>query len=147
MNKQEIQNEIKETREKLEALEAKLKEPEKWVEKGGYYYVRTEYGDFEISGCEGQTILHCKTKKEAKDLASHLKRQAILWQLANELNDGWEPDWCDEEQDKAFIYYSHQRKKWYYSSYRGAEEASPSFNPEIAEKACEILNNQPELMS
>lgn len=155
MNKDEIRQQIKEARERhnkeLKALEAKLNEPEKWEPKGGDYRVRlVSYTDFEvISNDVGSAIekkYRAKTFSEAKDLAAHLKRQAILWQLANDLNYGWEPDWDNQKWDKFYLYFDHDYNCWGCNEKVHCEIPTVYFKDyETAKKACEILNNQPEL--
>ena len=152
MNKKEIQKQIEEVRKRhsaeLKALEAKLNEPEKWEPKGGVYYVGSNCGDFlGVLQSDDVTPLNCKTEKEGKDLASHLKRQAILWQLANDLNDGWEPDFGDSYHGGKEIFYNYSSREWQHNGCGGVSMPYVIFKDSgKAAKACEILNNQPELM-
>lgn len=157
MNKQEIRQQIQEIKARhhaeLSALEAKLNEPEKWEPKGGEYRVRTVSdghvfdSGFDGDVLSGELMIRTQTEKEGKDLASHLKRQAILWQLANDLNEGWEPDWSDGKWGKWCVYFEHHENHWDWNEKASCEVPTVYFkDEETAKKACEILNSQPELM-
>ena len=97
--------------------------------------------------------LYFKTKEEAEQ---HLKERKLLFKLhqyAKEKNDGWEPDWSDEEERKFFIYHDcssgnkELKKNWYFSSddfsklpyfktYLIAQECIELFGDEIKEVLC-----------
>jgi len=72
-------------------------------------------------------------------LHKHLEKQSILYQLAHELNDGWVPDWEDDEY-KYSIYYNYERKKWCSSAYSVCQVSSPVFNFDAKNKSLARLN-------
>lgn len=148
MNKQEIQDELQRHLQAVEKLQAKLKEPEKWKPKGGDFIVFMggatggfyEMHDKDMDSDKG--LNRAKTEAEAEALAQHLTNQAILWQLANDLNDGWVADWSNQREAKFQFSFDHQSKTWSFRKFYISNFQSLVFNKESAEKAIEILNNQ-----
>lgn len=67
-----------------------------------------------------------KTEEEAQKHLDFLLAEDFLKQKAFEINDGWEPNWNNENQPKFYIYYNHSNNKFNVSSaYRY------NFNPNI----------------
>lgn len=141
MNKQEIQDEIKGTRQKLERLEAKLNEPEKFEFQGGGWSVYTNVDKgFSVAMVDRPIHLQCDTHESCKRLAKHLNNSAIIWQVAEHVNDGWTREsGCISESCEVF--YNTNFKAFDWDLVRYAEHGIFK-NKEAAEKACEILNNQ-----
>ncbi len=120
MNKELIQKEIKECKEKLEKLEKQLNYKGRWVPEydESYYYVDHEKDVMKVLNEETQTDLwniesrNCfKTRQEAQEYEEYLETKYELMDLAEELNNGVEIDWEDEEQIKYFLYYDSSDKK------------------------------------
>lgn len=147
MNKQEIEQEIRETREKLEALEARLKEPEKWKPMGGdWRAVSTTLGleaAHDPAIHRDEKYYRAQSQEACVRLANHLETQALLWQLAESLNDGWVPDWEDANQLKFEVFYDHKHQDWSLEGWLVIDHGLPVFkNRSTAEKARQILNKQ-----
>lgn len=128
MTKDEIRQEIKDARKRhsaeLKALEAKLNEPEMWEPKPYIALSAKEQGEFR----------------------RHKDRQGMLWKLANDLNKGWMPDWDDTSETKYDLYFHLDEGEWKTCEITAIKVTNPVFTYESGNKACEILNNQPELM-
>ena len=147
MNKKQIKDEIAETRKRLQALEAKLQEPEKWQPKGlGQEFLFCPRDGVIRSADEmfdSEAPFRNKNFEEAKALAKYLKNQALLWQLANELNEGWVPDWGDGAENKFSVYFRNQLDEWIWHCHQQNDFMIPVFkNSLVANVACDILNNQ-----
>ena len=103
----------KTTAEKIEELEKQLEElkqeilnQEKWTPPAGNFGL---YSDgflnkdpsekgFQMFGTE------FKTESDGMRAQRDFKFFHWLWHLANELNEGWEPDWNDSTQEKYNVY-------------------------------------------
>lgn len=48
-----------------------------------------------------------RTKKEAEQHLAVLKARAAILDHADEVNEGWVPDWSDDEDIKYCVYYDH----------------------------------------
>lgn len=57
-----------------------------------------------------------KTEKDAKFALEKRKVEVELQDIADELNDGWKPDWTNGEQDKYFLYYDCRAKCFRFST-------------------------------
>lgn len=149
MNKNEIKQRLSEIRAEMQELEAKLNKPEKWVPKGGDFRVLTNSNlpdcdvfDIGTSSYITPYFLYVKSVRDGGLLAKHLKNQALLWQLANELNGDWVPDWGDKGQVKFRLCYAHDFKRWERVTAFVADSCAPVFKSEKAVKsAIDILNN------
>ena len=118
MNKQEIIDEIKKTKECLANLENILKEceSERWKPKNGeeYFYVDNvgivqnalfdNAMGYHLALCR---TLNCfKTREETKQEAEKILVRRQLEDIARRLNKGREVDWSNEEQYKWYFAYS-----------------------------------------
>ena len=79
-----------------------------------------------------------ETKEEAEQ---HLKECKLLFTIkkwAKEKNDGWEPDWEEDEENKWYVYYNHVEKNlkvtWGYNSTNFIK--LPYFKTEEIAQAC-----------
>lgn len=82
--------------------------------------------------------LYFNTKQEAEQ---HLKERKLLFKLqqwAKEKNEGWEPDWEEDEGKKWYVYYNHVEKSlkvtWGYNSTNFIK--LPYFKTEEIAQAC-----------
>ena len=77
------------------------------------YEHNDDYDDYKyLTGNYYQT----KEKAEQANLISEAKGRLNFKML--ELNEGWTPDWADDQQNKYSLYHDHLSKKWkivYYS--------------------------------
>lgn len=171
MNKEEL---LKEFNGKVEELKqellAKLEQEDKEEKKpflvdlpndnDEFYYI----DDYDNTICErsfhmyNSNNLFCyingsffKTKEEAEQ---HLKEQRLLFKIkkwAEIYNEGWEPDWSDDDKKKRYVYYNHVEERlkvtWgynstnftklpYFKSEEIAQECIELFGEEIKEVLC-----------
>ena len=136
MNKEEL---LKEFNEKVEQLRdefiSKLEDDKKEFEltypehEETLYYISNAnanicdiyfFDNDNLSKTVFEHGLYFKTKEEAKQ---HLKERKLLFKLhqwAKEKNDGWEPDWEEDEGKKWYVYYNHVKESlkvtWGYNS-------------------------------
>ena len=115
MNKQEILNEIKRTKEHLANMEKILKECEyeRWKPEdfSTYFYVDScmkieeseFYNDTYIHSERYNTYSTFKTKEEAETEAEKILVRRQLEDIARRLNKGQKIDWNDKEQIKYSI--------------------------------------------
>ena len=117
MNKQEIIDEIKKTKEYLANLENMLKECEsdRWKPEDGdiYYYISeacTVIKSRTWAHCIVDEHYHCfncfRTEEEAQAEAEKILVRRMLEDIARRLNKGKEFDWGDENQCKWYIVYN-----------------------------------------
>ena len=110
MNKQEIIDEIKKTKEHLANMEKMLKEcNERWKPELNeeYYYVnqvsatsRDVNDEFDIDVARYRTYNCFKTREEAKQEAEKILVRRQLEDIARRLNKGQEINWNDNNQLK-----------------------------------------------
>lgn len=95
-------NEIEKIKQEIEALQEKLKGLEdaaRWEPKGGSHHLLSAYS---FDTCEARD-------KAEKDLDRYYR----LYKLAEELNEGWEPNWDDETQSKWLVGYNNSTQRYY----------------------------------
>ena len=111
MSKENLQKQIEEMKTKLADMEAELNKPEVVInywqpeEANGYYYVN-------YLGLVGSASYNknyhkdklryrvFKTQKEAEKYAEYVKAEETLRRVIAEANEGWLPDWTNEDEDK-----------------------------------------------
>lgn len=171
MNKQEV---IKQYDEKAKALRdefiSKLEDDKKEFELtypkdgGAVYFIHR--GDKSITKSQfwsDSTIdknyfkmgEYFNTEDEAEQ---HLKECKLLFKLhqwAKLKNDGWKPDWEEDEEKKWYVYYNHVEERlkviWGYNStnfiklpYFKTEEIAQACIDEFGEEIKEVLCNEVE---
>jgi hypothetical protein len=98
----------------------------KWKPKGDSYLFTTR-STFHTKG-------ECDKVKKATNF--YIK----LWQLALELNDGWEPDWNDFKNPKYCLFFDHDAGEWCFETLFAINNLTPVFkSKEVAKKAIEII--------
>lgn len=157
MNKEQL---IKEYDEKAKALRdefiSKLKDDKKEFEltypedEETLYYIdldgRIQFFDndiYNLEVCYPQGELFY-TEEEAQAVAKERKLLFKLHQWAKEKNDGWEPDWEDEEK-KYYIYYSYGKERlevtWVYNATNFSK--LPYFkSEEIAQECIDLFGDE-----
>lgn len=101
----------KTTAEKIEELEKQLSElkkevlqKEKWTPPAGDYHIDSQGNIFKNKHYGSKEFgTQFKTEEDAIRGKRDYNFFHCLWHLANELNDGWLPDWDDLEQSKYAI--------------------------------------------
>jgi len=155
-------NELEQIKKQIEELNNKVKELEKkenkkWKPKKDelYYYHLSKFDDI-FSECWEDDLFgkrnfiignYFKTYEEAeqnKDKViknlEKLELQKELQDYADEVNEGWEPDWDNEDEYKYHIFYNYEKKYFdvYYDfSRKGLSEVI--FQTE--ESACEAIES------
>jgi hypothetical protein len=86
------------------------------------------------------------TKKRAQEVADKIKFLLKLERLHDIYCPYYEPDWNDSAEGKWCVYYSHNAKKWLCGKYSTILFPPQSSFPteEIAQKVCDVLNNELE---
>lgn len=131
MNKQEQIAQLKAERDRIDGYIKELEENKKWPQDGDWYYFLSSTGITYLEGWnpnEGynfkrKSIGNCfETEQEAEDHLALLKwltstgawkrlhARKKIQEKANELNEGWKPDWDRANQFKYYIYYHSTRK-------------------------------------
>nr|DAS10862.1 MAG TPA: hypothetical protein [Caudoviricetes sp.] len=161
MTNEELQQEVKRLEEQLTELRIKILESK--TDKKPYevevpediadYYYADEYGyiytldGFSIDFVHShyQRGLAFKTREEAE---RHLKESMLLFKMhkwAEEYNEGWKPDWEDEDEIKYFIIYDNRYKTLKVDIYAIIQQFSklPYFKTEeIAEQFIEEFGDE-----
>ena len=129
MNKEQLQQQIEDMKNKLVEMEAELNKPEVvinyWKPKQGdtVYYV-TYSGNindlyYKINYKVDENIYRVfKTKEEAERYAEYVKAEETLKRVIAEANEGWLPDWCGYKSNYIIILYNNNLKCLYYSDYK-----------------------------
>lgn len=86
----------------------------KWEPKGGDYRVQSDLTifknqssrDFKNSGIE------YKTQAQAEQAAKALRSYARQLAWVSEHYDGWEADWSDRDQNKYYVFYCNNNRKF-----------------------------------
>lgn len=81
----------------------------------------------------------CKDAKYVKRRVQEIKLYNLLSNFAYKVNEGWEPDWSDADQDKWFVYRSHQSHRWEVTYYSQAQCMNDVYfkTQHLAERAIE----------
>lgn len=118
--------------------------PEKWEPKGGEWYVDTVG-----AVCDVPSDIDCKnygvefeTREAAEKAAKYYRKIHRLYKLAEELNEGWEPDWGDISQKKYHVAYNHSISEWFmYWDYRVNRSTLYFKDEQTANRAIELIKN------
>jgi len=138
---------IPEIEAEQETLEDVLWKPEI---DDNYYYADVDEDEFvNISTWESDCIdlvrlkngLVFKTKEAAEKHAKRLKVFNLMWQLADQLNDGWMPVYNDLDQDKYIIEVEYGKVATTILS--NIRHAQPPFKTkELAERARKLIGDE-----
>mgnify|MGYP003493828289 CR=1 FL=1 len=104
MNKEQLQQQIEDMKNKLVEMEAELNKPEvtinywKLKERDMYFYVNylgnVGYSYYEEKYQDDKSRYRVfKTKEEAERYAEYIKAEETLKRVIAEANEGWLPDW------------------------------------------------------
>ena len=153
--KEETKNKIEELAKRrleiAEEIEQLKKEDEKWEPSAGSFgLIFNSLEPSKMAPWLSRFFIEfgfgLPTKESAERFSKYIKFHAWLFKLADDLNEGWEPDWCDEDQPKYVIMHTKRASipQWslaIFSLYRH-DYMSPVFkDSETVEKAIEIINN------
>lgn len=135
MNKEQAKQRLLEIKEEKKKIKAEIKELKEVINKpewspieGAYFIEYDGEVDREIDGNYELLEIQCnfgsyyKTKEQAEKRALQLKFQNWMFHLAEDLNEGWVPDWSAGHTYKWVIYYKDT--KWlieYYNTIVGPE--------------------------
>lgn len=126
-----------------EAEVAELTKPkvEDWEPKGGEWYVRHALVSRASSTDEcRQYGIEFETEEAAEKARKVLTIYNRLYKLAEELNEGWTPDWSDSNQLKFHVCFSHTRKVWRCDSCSSVDVMVPVFKDRAtANRAVELI--------
>ena len=148
MSKENLQKQIEEMKTKLDAMEAELNKPEVvinyWqpIESQRYYSVNY-LGLVDSSGYDKSyhkdklRYRVFKTREEAEKYAEYVKAEETLRRVIAEANEGWLPDWSNEDSLKYKILYRCDLDRLSIDSY-SVSKLLPNFmyikSKELAEK-------------
>ena len=118
-----------------------------WEPEGGAWYVLgtgetdeylnlipTRAKRFISNGCA------FKTKESAEKAAAYYRKLHRLYKLAEELNEGWEPNWNNVHQNKYRINYNSLKQQWLCTPHQVKDSLSPVFkDKETAQRAIELI--------
>lgn len=111
---------------------------EKLFAFNGHYYINDD-GRIMKTSTGWQCPNVAPTEHQLKRLLAINK----LMNVAHYLNDGWEPDWGDENAYKYYLYYNHKNKKIAIDCNRITQKPSVHFKSEkLIEQAIEILGEE-----
>ena len=114
-------------RQQLVAIVEKSQKPKKWWKDTKFDVKRNE--EYEYIHCDG-TIRNdtninsmldsdviafgnaCKDKAYMKRRAKEIKLYNLLSNFAEVVNEGWKPNWKDDDEMKCHILHHHYDKKW-----------------------------------
>lgn len=130
MNKEQLQQQIEDMKNKLVEMEAELNKPEVTInywqpkEEDLMYFVN-HLGNvsnlYYSKRCQVDEIRYrvFKTKEEAKRYAEYVKAEETLKRVIAEANEGWLPDWNGFERKYYIILYNNNNLECVsYSSYK-----------------------------
>lgn len=120
-------------------------EPEKWSPKGGGYFIDTAGQAIHDDCPEINTRefgIEFETKEAAEEAAIAYRKFHRLYKLADELNEGWTPDFNNENQAKYSVGYNQKSKKYNFDISYLVEIGIYFKNEETVKKAIEILNSE-----
>jgi hypothetical protein len=130
----DLQKELHKLKAKVAELESRhVAKPVKWQPKSGPYYVE----------CLSSTnVFDRKTKEQAERASVAMRKFNRLLALRDELCGDEILRWIDNDEEKYYVYFSHESRAWYVSSDEFCESIQPYFTSEIvAQKACDMLNS------
>lgn len=142
-NRAELISQIEATENELAKLKQQLAEKPKWEPYGGDWLISLGYDEEIIEDnipLETEGIYRAKTSCAAKRLMKHIKNATIMWQIAEQLNDGWVAENRPQE-GKCGIFYSYRDGgKWCIE--RSSITNTGIFkNHDVAREAIDILTN------
>lgn len=79
----------------------------------------------------------CTDRKYMEKRARDIKLYNLLSNFAYQVNEGWEPDWESEDQNKWYVYWVHQSHSWEVAYYNRGQSVNEVYfkTKELAERA------------
>ena len=129
MNKEQLQQQIEDMKNKLVEMEAELNKPEVvinyWQPKDDeFFYWANHLGG--ISNNMYNPLIQedklryrvFKTREEADRYTKYIKAEETLKRVIAEANEGWLPDWCGYKSNYIIVLYNNNLKCLYCSDYK-----------------------------
>ena len=117
----------------------------KWQPKGGNWRISClEIAEKAEVSAEGVRLFgkERQTEEQAQRAVVEMRRFNRLLALRDELCGDEILSWIDNDEEKYYVYFSHERRAWYVSSDDFGESIQPYFrNENVAQKACDMLNS------
>lgn len=143
MNKEQLQQQIEDMKNKLVEMEAELNKPEVvinyWQPKEGdtlYYVTYSGNVNTSYNSKVNENIYRVfKTKEEAERYAEYVKAEETLKRVIAEANEGWLPDWGGNIINYNIILYKNTLECFYYSG----SKTVPNFMYIKSESLCNKL--------
>ena len=146
MNKEQLQQQIEDMKNKLVEMEAELNKPEVvinyWQPKEeDFMYFVNHLGNvsnlYYNKRCQVDEIRYrvFKTKKEAERYTEYIKAEETLKRVIAEANEGWLPNWSDSVNNYNIILYKNNLECFYYSG----SKTVPNFMYIKSEDLCNKL--------
>lgn len=137
---------IKEEIAQLQTRLALLEEMSEYEIEGGDFYINFNGAVLKshTTPCTRKYGIEFKTREAAEIAQVAYRKYHRLYKLAEDLNDGWEPNWDDVQVEKISLYYNHLKKTLTCcSTYVVGNVCDIYFkDKETARKAIEILRNE-----
>ena len=140
----DLQKELQELKVKVAELESRIVKTKKWQPKGGDWYISGNGKTFcyttRNQGCS-EFGTERATQAQAERATVEMRMFNRLLALRDELCGNKEVDWTNDEE-KYYVYFSHESGAWYVSSDEFCKSIQPYFTSEnVAQKACDMLNS------
>jgi hypothetical protein len=139
---------IQELQEQIDIIQCELNDlkklEQKWEIPDGDLYLNADNTVSNFKSTDSTRLVgrEFKSKEEALKAAINYTNFGILYHLALDLNDGWEPNWLNSTERKWHLFYNHNHNSWekvFNTRYQWTDQY---FSDEASDKALKILNNQ-----
>ena len=127
-------------------LTINLDEPkqEKWTPSGGRWNISLVDKAYKCSTTSekySEAGMEYKSKEEAIKASKALRSYARQLKWLSENSDGWTANWSDTDQEKYYVYYHAEPKKYHFASNKSNKTINTIYMSEDnAEKLCRLLN-------
>lgn len=116
----------------------------KWEPKGGDWYVEGDGEARRVASIDSTRKfgIEFDTKEAAEKAAKYYRFINRLYKLAEELNEGWEPDWQNDDT-KLCVVFNYNTNSFDCHPRKSLDNLTPTFRDrETVNKAIEILNQE-----
>lgn len=147
MNKQQLQQEIAELQKQLEEKQKALSAmPEKWEPKGGEWLVDL-FGEASTTSMMARELsvfgVSYATREQAEKAAKAMRAHNRLLTYVAEFAPDYQPDWSDENEEKAYLSKLHRNGGgWVVFVHAAYQSAGIVYMPaSVADELCNKLNS------